>query len=245
MTRSFSVNNGGCCVGQKPKVDAKVTQAEIPGVYDSLSRFYDIWSNMAESKARTRAIELADVSDGQDVMEVAVGTGLAFIEIVKKNPNGINIGVDISQGMLQKAQKRLGGLTNARYELKIGNAFNLEEENEQFDLIMNSYMFDLISYAEMDAVIKEFKRVLKPGGKLVLVNMTEGEKFGSRIYSLIYRISPKAFGGCRGVMLAEKLQEHGFDVKLREYHQQLLFPSEVILSKNQPLKDAPYNNLRI
>jgi hypothetical protein len=60
--------------------------------------------------------------------------------------------------------------------------------------------------------------------------MTLGESFGSGIYSLIYRMSPKAFGGCRGVRLEEKLRQNGFQVKIREYHQQLLFPFEVILA---------------
>ena len=211
-------------------MEAKVPQSEIPAVYDSLSKTYDIWGKLAESRARNRAIELADIRDGQNILEVAVGTGLGFYEIVQRNPNGTNIGVDISRGMLQKAEKRLGKLTTANYELKIGNAFNLEEKDERFDLLVNNYMFDLIAFDDMDAILKEFKRVLKKGGKLILVNMTEGESFGSGIYSLIYRISPKSFGGCRGVQLADKLQEHGYELKTREYYQQWWFPSEVILA---------------
>ena len=92
-------------------------------------------------------------------------------------------------------------------------------------------MFDLIPFDQMDAVLAEFKRVLKKGGKLVLVNMTIGEKFGSGIYNFMYRVSPRLMGGCRGIRLSEKLKEHGLDVKLREYHQQCLFPSEVILAQ--------------
>ena len=91
-------------------------------------------------------------------------------------------------------------------------------------------MFDLIAFKEMNTILDEFRRVLKKGGKLVLVNMTEGESFGSGIYSLIYRLSPKSFGGCRGVKLADKLQEHDFHVKTREYYQQWWFPSEIILA---------------
>ena len=83
----------------------------------------------------------------------------------------------------------------------------------------------------MDAILNEFKRVLKKGGKVVLVNMTAGEKFASGIYGFLYRLSPKLMGGCRGIRLSEKLKEHGFCVKLREYHQQCLFPSEVILAQ--------------
>jgi len=211
-------------------MDAKVPQDEIPGVYDSLSKTYDIWGKLAETRARNRAIELANIR--QHILEVAVGTGLGFYEIVQRNPKGTNIGVDISRGMLQKAEKKLGQLTATNYELKIGNAFNLEVENACVDLLVNNYMFDLIAFDDMDAILEEFKRVLKKGGKLILVNMTEGESFGSGIYSLIYRIAPKAFGGCRGVKLSTKLEQHGFEVKSREYYQQLWFPSEVILACN-------------
>ena len=214
-------------------MDARVSQSEIPQVYDSLSKTYDIWGKLAETKARNRAIELADIRDGQDILEVAVGTGLAFCEIVKKNPHGTNIGIDISPGMLKKAELRLLSLPDANYQLKLGSAFCVEEEAEHFDLLVNSYMFDLIAFSDMNKVLAEFKRVLKKDGKLVLVNMTLGETFASGIYSVIYRVSPRLFGGCRGVALSDRLQQNGFNVLEREYHQQLLFPSEVILAVNR------------
>ncbi len=211
-------------------MDAKVSQSEIPGIYDSLSKTYDIWGKLAETRARNRALELAAIKDGQNIFEVAVGTGLGFYEIVQRNPNGTNIGVDLSRGMLKKAEKRLGTLAAANYELKIGNAFDLEEQTEQFDVLVNNYMFDLIAFDDMDTILEEFKRVLKKGGKLILVNMTEGESLGSGIYSLLSRISPKSFGGCRSIKLSDKLEKHGFEVRSREYYQQLWFPSEVILA---------------
>lgn len=211
-------------------MDATVPQSEITGVYDSLSKTYDIWGKLAETRARNRAIELADIEDGQNILEVAAGTGLGFYEIVQRNPNGTNTGVDISPGMLQKAKKRLGKLTAANYELRIGNAFSLEEETGSFDLLVNNYMFDLIAFDDMDTILEEFKRVLKKGGKLILVNMTAGESMGSGLYSLLYRLSPRSFGGCRSVKLSDKLEKHGFEVKSREYYQQLWFPSEVILA---------------
>jgi len=93
-------------------------------------------------------------------------------------------------------------------------------------------MFDQVSFADMDTVIAEFKRVLRKDDKLVLVNMTQGERFGSRIYERIYRLSPRSMGGCRGVRMSSRLEEHGFRVGIREYLQQLLFPSEVVLARN-------------
>jgi ubiquinone/menaquinone biosynthesis C-methylase UbiE len=156
---------------------------------------------------------------------------LAFKEIVKRNPKGLNLGVDISPGMLAKAEKRLSKLPGANYELKLGSAFDLPAQDEEFDLLMNNYMFDLIAFKEMDAILTGFKRVLKKGGKLIFVNMTVGERFGSGLYDLIFRLSPKTIGGCRGVQLSERLLNHGFQVVSREYHQQMLFPSEVIAAQ--------------
>ncbi len=230
MTQTISSQGVNCCSGQQKKLEARVSQNEIASVYDSLAKIYDIWGNLTESRARSRALELAEIKNGLNILEVAVGTGLAFYEIVKRNPDGTNIGIDISAGMLKKARKRLSRLSGASYELKKASAFHLEGEDAQFDVLINNNMFDLIPFDQMDAVLTEFKRKLKKAGKLVLVNMTLGEKFGSGIYDLIYRVSPRLMGGCRGIRLSEKLKEHGFHVKLREYHQQCLFPSEVILA---------------
>jgi demethylmenaquinone methyltransferase / 2-methoxy-6-polyprenyl-1,4-benzoquinol methylase len=223
-----------CCSNKPPlseeKLDARISQEEIGRVYDNLSKIYDIWGYLTESRARNRAIELAEIKDGQNILEVAVGTGIAFYEIVKRNPHGHNLGIDLSKGMLEKAQDRMKKMSGANYSLTIGTAFELSAQRESVDLLINNYMFDLISFEDMDKVLVEFKRVLKVDGKLVLVNMTEGETLGSRLYDFIYKISPRTMGGCRGVRLTDKLEQHGFTVEVREYYQQMLFPSEVIVA---------------
>jgi ubiquinone/menaquinone biosynthesis C-methylase UbiE len=214
-------------------LDAKVSQDQIGFVYDKLSGIYDIWGRMTESRARDRAIELARIEDGQNILEVAVGTGLAFYEIVKRNPHGHNVGIDLSAGMLEKAKDRMKNLAGANFSLAIGTAFKLPAQAESVDLLVNNYMFDLITYADMDRVLAEFRRVLKAAGKLILVNMTNGEILRSKLYDFIYRLSPKTMGGCRGVRLADRVKQHGFAVGVREYHQQMLFPSEVILARKE------------
>lgn len=225
MQRSFS-----CCRKENKTLDASVPQNMIGPLYDSVAPIYDMWGKLTESHARIRAIELAEIVDGQVILEVAVGTGLAFYEIVKLNPNGTNVGVDLSQGMLKKAKKRVSRLSDANYSLEIGTAFDLPVEDESIDTLVNSCMFDLIPFADMQKIIMEFRRVLKKNGKLIVVNMTEGERLGSRTYDFIYDISPNLLGGCRGVKLSHKLQQNGFKVESREYFQQFFFPSEVILA---------------
>jgi ubiquinone/menaquinone biosynthesis C-methylase UbiE len=213
------------------ELDARVPQREIARVYGRLAGLYDLWGMLTESRAMARAIQLAAIEDGTSILEVAVGTGLAFREIVKRNPHGQNLGIDLSPGMLAKAKSRMRGLSGGNYRLEVGTAFNLPARSESIDILVNSYMFDLIPQADMDQMLKEFWRALKTGGRLVLVNMTKGESRPSRLYERIYRISPRAMGGCRGVLMMERLKQHGLAVDVREYHQQFLFPSEVIVAR--------------
>ena len=216
---------------QMKNSDAQIAQEEIGRLYDGIAWFYDIWAGLTETRARKRALEIAGVQDGWSVLEVAVGTGAAFAELVHQNPNGKNIGIDLSSKMLAKAKKRLQALPDSTYSLDVSSAYALPVDNDYIDLLMNNYMFDLIPYKDMDKVINEFRRVLKPDGKLVLVNMTIGERAGSGIYDYLYRLSPKLMGGCRSVRLADRLERNGFRVDSREYCQHMLFPSEVILAR--------------
>ena len=221
---------------EREALKAGLSQSDVVKLYNRLSRVYDYWGYLTESKARQRSLELADIKDGQRVLEVAAGTGLAFVEAVKRNPNGRNIGIDISERMLARAEKRLRGVGCSSYELTVGSALSIQEEDNYIDVLLNSYMFDLLEEKVWPKVLNEFQRVLKPGGRLVLVNMTFGERPGSGIYEGLYRLSPSLVGGCRGVRLSDPLEHHGFDVKLREYCQQMFFPSEVILATKNHIR---------
>ena len=222
--------SSACCSSKSDVIDAKVSQNDIGSLYDGKAWFYDGWAILTESKARNRALELADIQNGQSILEVAVGTGWMFNEIVRKNPHGQNTGIDISEGMLLRAKTRLLGQENENYSLSIGSAFDLEIEDASVDILINNYMFDLIPFNQMGRIVDEFKRVLKQGGKLMFVSMTKSERLGADLYEKVYRISPRLMGGCRGIQSTDLLTEHGFRVEVREYVQQMLFPSEVILA---------------
>ena len=219
-----------CCPPNSDLLEASVPQEDVSKLYDKTAWFYDIWASLTESKAQKRAIEIAEVQNKTTILDVAVGTGRLFRKIVKQNPDGKNYGIDISEGMLAKAKMKLFNQENKIYSLEIGSALDIRMDDGSVDILFNNYMFDLIFFDQMDDVINEFARVLKPGGKLVLVNMTKTEQFGTGLYERIYRISPPLMGGCRGVQMFDLLTEHGFKVITREYVQQMLFPSEVILA---------------
>ena len=103
--------------------------------------------------------------------------------------------------------------------------------DHQFDLLMNNYMFDLLPEMDFVDILKEFKRVLKPAGRIVLVNMTKGAHFYERFWETIYRINHRWLGGCRGVLLSEAMHQAGFTEIRRETVSQLGFPSEIISAR--------------
>lgn len=208
---------------------AKLNKKEVVQVYSQIAFFYDAWGNLAESKARKKALELANIQNGESVLEVAVGTGLAFREIVKSNPNGQNFGIDLTEAMLDKAKQKISQ-TNAHYQLSVGDAYDLRFKDAQFDVLVNNYMFDLLPEADFAKVLNQFKRVLKPNGRMVLVNMTKGERFYQHLYETLYQINPNWIGGCRGVLLTGELQKAGFKNISREMISQLGFPSEVLMA---------------
>ena len=83
---------------------ARLSQPAVANLYDKLAGPYDIWGHLTESNARNRALALASIRPGEHVLEVAVGTGPAFIHLLRNNPDGQNVGIDIYRGMLSKAE---------------------------------------------------------------------------------------------------------------------------------------------
>ena len=207
---------------------AKLKKAEVVQVYSRTAPVYDIWGILTESKARKRALELARIRDGESILEVAVGTGLTFKQILQANPHGCNIGIDLTPAILEKAQRRAAktGLNN--YRLSLGDAYDLQYPDQHFDLLVNNYLFDLLPEQDFVTVLTEFKRALKPSGRLILINMTKGARFYQRFWEAVYHLNPKWLGGCRGVWLSPALNAAGFHSIHRETVSQLGFPSEII-----------------
>ncbi|MFN7952141.1 MAG: class I SAM-dependent methyltransferase [bacterium] len=87
---------------------AGVPPEEIPKIYTRLAPMYDFWARLTESRARELAV--AHVRDGEHVLEVAVGTGLAFETLVHANPHGRTEGVDLTPAMLERARRKVRGL---------------------------------------------------------------------------------------------------------------------------------------
>jgi demethylmenaquinone methyltransferase/2-methoxy-6-polyprenyl-1,4-benzoquinol methylase len=210
-------------------LEARYTHEEIVRKYNWIAPIYDLFGILMESKARQQAIDMAAIKNGEKILEVAFGTGLNFVEILKRNPQGWVNGIDVSMKMLERARKRISKTGQKNYTLYLGDCRHLPFEDGTFDILMTQYLLDILPVEDFIPILLEFRRVLKDGGRIVLVNMTKGERWLNKIYEEIYKLKPPLLAGCRGVMAQPFLEEIGFKEFQREFVSQLGFPSEVVL----------------
>jgi ubiquinone/menaquinone biosynthesis C-methylase UbiE len=213
-------------------LEVQAAPEKVPGVYTRLAPVYEAWARLAESRPRRRVLELAAPRPGEDVLEVATGTGVQLVRLARGNDGGRTVGVELAPGMVKRTGKRLrdAGL-DAFVELIETSALDLPLEDESFDLVVNSYMLDLLPRENIPRALSEFKRVLRPGGRLVLSNMTVGERPLHRIWDWAYARGIVLTANCRGVLAQPVLQELGFMQVRREYMAQMLFPTEIVTAR--------------
>ena len=207
---------------------ARLSKSAIPRTYRRIAPTHDWLAVLVEARARRLGLDWFDAQDGETLLEVAVGTGLSFRHLLTANPTGWTEGVDLTPAMLRKARRRAERAATDRYRLREGDAYALDVPDDTFDGVLNSYMFDLLPVDDFVPVLHEFKRVLKPGGRLVQINMAPAEQWYQRGWEMLYRIHPALLGGCRGVRTAPSLRTAGFiNVRCR-FVSQWTFPSEVV-----------------
>jgi ubiquinone/menaquinone biosynthesis C-methylase UbiE len=145
--------------------EARLDKGKVPETYRRIASLYDAWAWLTESRARKRCLELAAIQDGESVLEVAVGTGLAFERILEVNPSGRNEGIDLTDAMLARAERRAAQAGHTNYRLRVGDAYALDFAEDSFDVLINNYMFDLLPEPDFPRVLGEFRRVLRACGR--------------------------------------------------------------------------------
>lgn len=209
-------------------IEQTISRAAARRVYDELGVGLDRAERL-EGRAKALALELLDVEPGQRALHVGVGTGTQHAALrAAAGPRGLVVGCDLSRRMLEITWGR------APTPLCEGDAARLPFADRSFDRLFSAYMLDLIPLAEIPAVLAEFRRVLRPGGRLALVSLTEGVDLRSRLFvagwKLVYRLDPQRLGGCRPLRLADPLADAGFTVQ-RHVVVQRGFPSEVAVGE--------------
>lgn len=202
---------------------------------ESVRRYYDFWGkrydlfSFYEAKAKERALELLDLKPGHKVLNVGLGTGKDQLQILDQVASGgIAFGVDVSLNMLRTALKRTGPT------LVEADGRSLPFSNGSFDRLYSAYTLDLIPSTDLLDMLTGFRRVLKPGGQMVLLSLTEGVSFASRafvsVWKTAYSVSPISCGGCRPLVLTELVRKAGFTILSREVVVQFAVPSEICVA---------------
>lgn len=198
--------------------------------YAKVAWFYDGWGRLTEDKALKRQLALSQIEDGMDILEVAVGTGRLFEKLVARNPSGNTQGLDIAPAMLKHAQRRLARHTDSRaYHLQEGSAYELPFESDRFDRLFNNYMLDMFPLEDQPRVLREFLRVLKPGGVMAIGYFSHGRHWFNRLWPWLAKHFPALLTYCRPVDLLPELERLGVVILAKESISQNSFPSDIVI----------------
>ena len=156
-------------------VDESQKATRVRGVFDSVAGKYDVMNDLMSMglhrawKAYTVAV--ANLREGQSVLDIAAGTGdLARAFAKKVGPSGTVLHTDINEAMLRRGRDRLidEGLV---LPTLLCDAEALPFASDRFDLV--SVAFGLRNMTHKDTALAEMNRVLKPGGRLLVLEFSK------------------------------------------------------------------------
>jgi ubiquinone/menaquinone biosynthesis C-methylase UbiE len=136
---------------------------QIANLYSSRSAGYDngVW----HPRIAHRLVELADIQPGQQVLDIATGTGMVAIEAAQiVGDEGYVIGIDIATGMVDRARQKVATLGLNNIEFQVADAEALDFPANSFDRIFCSSAF--IWMSDLAGALQHWNRLLKPGGIL-------------------------------------------------------------------------------
>ena len=159
-------------------VDEQDKARRVRGVFDSVASRYDLMNDLMSAglhrawKAYT--VMVANVQPGQRVLDIAGGTGDLALAFAKKvGPMGQVVHTDINEAMLRIGRDRLLD-AGVILPTAVCDAEKLPFPDGHFDLV--SVAFGLRNMTHKDAALREMARVLKPGGKLLVMECSQVAK---------------------------------------------------------------------
>lgn len=145
--------------------------AAIAGSYDRNNRVHSLGRDQAW---RRTAVRLAQVKTGEDdVLDMACGTGDLAVAFARACPASVT-GMDFVPEMIDHAQRKaesLQGRLPVAPRFRVGDAMNIDLPDGSVDVV--SIAFGIRNVAEPEVALSEFHRVLRPGGRLVILEFSE------------------------------------------------------------------------
>ena len=200
--------------------------------YDSMSRWYDMFAG-SEKKFTDIGLQMIAVQPGEDVLEIGCGTGQALIELGTASQNGKVMAVDISQGMIHIAQKRVrkAGLEHI-ITLQKGDATSLTYPEASFDAVFISFTLELFDNPEIPIVLGECHRVLRQGGRLCVVSLEKGESLMVKLYEWGHDRWPEMLD-CRPIYTHTAIEKAQFRVQEMKKKVMWGLPVAIVLAEKK------------
>lgn len=151
------------------------TQKTIGGMFDRIAPVYDFLNRVLSLSLdvlwRKRAVDCLEIREGEQILDIATGTGDLAMEALKKNPGCRVLGVDISLEMMRVAgEKRNGRGWGRRYALAAGDALQMPFKDRSVDKAMVA--FGVRNVPDVAGFFRETGRVLKTGGRLAVLELS-------------------------------------------------------------------------
>lgn len=198
--------------------EKSLTQGEINEVetrktrsrYDRISPVYDLFGSLAERSkfSKWRRLLFQQVK-GLAMLEVGAGTGKNF----PYYPAGLEVtAIDLSEGMLSRARKKLASYPSARINLRIMGVQKLDLEADSFDTAVATFVF--CSVPDPVLGLREVRRVLKPEGKLLLLEHVLSKRPVLRsLMKLMNPIMVRITGANINRVTVRNIQKAGFRIE--------------------------------
>jgi demethylmenaquinone methyltransferase/2-methoxy-6-polyprenyl-1,4-benzoquinol methylase len=156
--------------------DDEAFAGQVRGMFDRIAGVYDAMNTAMTAGLhhgwRRRAADRAELAPGQAALDACCGTGdLAFELAQRVGPQGSVIGSDFSERMLDLAREKAAARNAEGVRFEWGDALALPYDDASFDAV--TVGFGVRNLADLEAGIAELARVLRPGGRLVILEITQ------------------------------------------------------------------------
>jgi len=175
----------------KPYSEEGSKKTQVSEMFNRIAPYYDLLNRLlsagVDRQWRRRAIALLQDAQPRLVLDVATGTADVALETARKLQPEKIIGIDISKDMLAIGRQKISrqGL-NRIIELQEGDSENLPFQDNTFDAI--TVAFGVRNFEHLEKGLQEMRRVLKPGGKVIILEFSRPTLFPfKQLYHFYFR----------------------------------------------------------